>query len=178
VAADLAAAVLVGGASSRMGRDKASIRVGDATLAGRVAAALRAAGADPVVTVGGPGADVADEVPGAGPLAGVLAALRWSPAAVVVVAPCDLVSPDPAAFRALAAAVAVAGGPPAAVPDPDRPLPLALRAEALAELAASFDAGERSVRGAVARLRPAIVPLAAAAVADADRPEDLPPGAR
>lgn len=78
-----AGAVLCGGASRRMGRDKALIPVDGRTLAGRVADALDAAGASPVVAVGGDLAAlraegltaVPDAMPGAGPLAGIVTAL-------------------------------------------------------------------------------------------------------
>jgi molybdenum cofactor guanylyltransferase len=76
-------AVLCGGASRRMGRDKAFIPVGGRTLVRRVADALEAAGATPVVAVGGDLAAlraegltaVPDDAPGAGPLAGIVTAL-------------------------------------------------------------------------------------------------------
>ncbi|WP_434127450.1 molybdenum cofactor guanylyltransferase, partial [Enterococcus faecium] len=48
-----AGAVLTGGDSRRMGTDKALIEVDGGPLARRVANALRAAGADPVIAVGG-----------------------------------------------------------------------------------------------------------------------------
>lgn len=171
-----AGAVLTGGASARMGRDKAGIQIAGAPMADRVVAALRAAGAAEVTRIGGPTGDIADDHPGQGPLAGVLSALAWSPAPIVVVAPCDLLRPDASAFRRLAAA---ASGAVAAVPHPDRPLPIALRAEAARPLAAAFAAGERSLRRAVAALAVVVVvELADDAVADADEPGDLPPEAR
>lgn len=155
-----------------MGRDKATIEVDGSTMAARVAAALRAAGAAEVALVGGEAGDVPDEHPGEGPLGGVLTALGWSGGRTVVVAPCDLATPDPAAFAALAAAAP-------AVPALDRPLPLALPGSAAAVLADAFAAGERSLRRAVAALPGlAVVAVAPAAVADADLPADLPPGAR
>lgn len=168
---DWVGAVLTGGASSRMGRDKAAIEVGGVAMADRVAAALRAAGAAAVVTVGGAGSDVADDHPGEGPLGGVLTALRWAGDQVVVVAPCDLVAPDPSAFAALAAAAP-------AITGAAEPLPIAVDPAALGPLAAAFQAGERSLRRAVAGLGVAVVAVDAAAVADADVPSELPPGAR
>ena len=49
----LSCAILAGGRSSRMGRDKALVEVDGRALALRVADALRRAGADPVAAVGG-----------------------------------------------------------------------------------------------------------------------------
>lgn len=170
-----AGAVLTGGASVRMGRDKSAIEIGGAAMADRVVAALRGAGADDVVRIGGPSGDIADDHPGEGPLAGVLAALAWSTASIVVVAPCDLLAPDASAFARLAAS---AGDALAAVPALDRPLPIALRAEAAAPLAAAFAAGERSLRRAVAALPVVVVEVPDGALADADEPRDLPPDAR
>src|SRR5690606_17496311 len=99
-------AVLCGGASRRMGRDKAAIRIDGVPLPARVAAALEAGGCSEVVLVGGDeevlGESgrrwVADGWPGAGPVGGVLTAIAQAEApAGVVVAACDLVSLTPAA---------------------------------------------------------------------------------
>jgi molybdopterin-guanine dinucleotide biosynthesis protein A len=95
------AGVLVGGASRRMGTPKHELLVGGEPLLARIAAALAPAG--PVMLLGGagrlelPGAEPAaaeagrlPDAPGVvGPLAGVLAALRWDPAAWTI-ASCDL----------------------------------------------------------------------------------------
>jgi molybdenum cofactor guanylyltransferase len=110
------AGVLVGGASSRMGRPKQWLQVGGETLLARIAAAVAAAG--PLALLGGDvmrgpeGEGVAaprgptnaaslDLGPAAtavrvidapnvrGPLAGILAALRWDPVSWLV-ASCDL----------------------------------------------------------------------------------------
>jgi molybdopterin-guanine dinucleotide biosynthesis protein A len=86
----VAAAVLVGGASRRMGRDKATLAVGGAPLA---AAALAAAAlvADPVVLVapdGHPARRLGPRVvtdPGQGPLAALAAALAALEATHVLV---------------------------------------------------------------------------------------------
>jgi molybdopterin-guanine dinucleotide biosynthesis protein A len=145
-------------------------------LAQRVVAALRAAGAAPVLTVGA-GGEIPDHVAGAGPLAGVLAALDSSPADLLVVAPCDLLAPDAAAFEALVAALDAHPGALAAVPALDRPLPLALRRAARVGLLEAFERGERSLRGALGPLAPVVVDLPDGALADADAPEDLPPSA-
>jgi len=166
--------VLTGGASRRMGRTKADIEVDGVAMADRVGAALARAGALAVARIGD---DVPDLHPGAGPLGGVLTALRWSAEQVTVVAPCDLVEPDPASFRLLVDAL-LAGADLAAVPSRDVPLPLALRAGATTALAGRFAAGERSLRAALRELAVVTVDLPATALADADTPEELPPGAR
>jgi molybdopterin-guanine dinucleotide biosynthesis protein A len=78
---DISGVVLAGGASRRMGVDKATLRT-DAglTFVEHAASVLGAAGARPVAIATGT----------AGRLAGVLAALRWSPAPVVAVLAVDL----------------------------------------------------------------------------------------
>lgn len=89
-------AVLCGGRSERFGTDKALADAGGRPLASRVVAALREAGADPVLAIGGTAGPelgiptVADRDPGAGPLAGLATALRWARTGLVVVVPCDL----------------------------------------------------------------------------------------
>lgn len=171
-------AVLTGGASRRMGRDKATLEVDGVGMADRVAAALEAAGATAVARIGGAVGDVPDLHPGAGPLGGVLTALAWSEAPVVVVAPCDLLAPDPRSFAALVAALGAAPSVLAAVAARDRPLPVALRTAAAGPLADAFAAGERAVHRALRTVPLVVVDLAAAAVADADTPADLPPGGR
>jgi molybdopterin-guanine dinucleotide biosynthesis protein A len=168
---DWVGAVLTGGASSRMGRDKAAIEVDGVAMADRVVASLVAAGASSVVTVGGAGADLDDDHPGAGPLGAVLTSLRWAAGRVVVVAPCDLVAPDASAFAALAAAAPAVGGV-------GEPLPVAVGPGALEPLAAAFEAGERSLRRALEGLAVTVVDVGAGALADADVPSELPPGAR
>ena len=90
--APLRAGILAGGASRRMGQPKAALAWRGATLGEHVAAALAAAGAGPVTWLGGGGAAAPSlpDAPGvSGPLAGILAALRWAPATWVV-ASCDL----------------------------------------------------------------------------------------
>ncbi|MCU1455512.1 MAG: putative molybdenum cofactor biosynthesis protein [Acidimicrobiales bacterium] len=109
-----------------MGTDKALVEVDGVAMAARVAAALRAADADPVVAIGAvgtgletdrhPGAArtvagldvVEDRWPGEGPLGGLasaLAAPAFAGADVVVVAPCDQPWLDAGTVRALIAAL-------------------------------------------------------------------------
>ena len=181
-------AVLCGGASRRMGRDKAVIAVDGRSLAGRVADAIDAAGADAVVAVGGDAAAltaeglivVADDEPGAGPLAGILGGLAHHDTSdIVFVGACDLVAPSSAAIVATVRALADRPGADVAVPVVDgrrQWMHAAWRRRAAAPLAAAFAAGERAVHAAVAATGLTVVELdvAPANVADADAPTDLP----
>ncbi len=183
-----AGAVLCGGASRRMGRDKALLPVGGRALALRVADALRDAGAGAVTAVGGDLAalaalglpTVADRAPGEGPLGGILTALAEAAAGqpVVLVAACDLVAPDAAALSATVAALAADPAGDVAVPTVDgrrQWMHAAWRTGTAGPLAAAFAAGERAVHAAVAAgaLRVVDVAVDPAAVADADTPAEL-----
>lgn len=111
-------AVLIGGRSRRMGRDKALMRdaAGQTWLA-RILSTLRAAGASRCLAVGRAplspelrdelrrlDADLAlDRRPGLGPLAGLEAALSASPTPWCLVVACDMPAADPALLRGLAA---------------------------------------------------------------------------
>lgn len=89
-------AILCGGRSARFGSDKALAAIGEATMGERIVAAMRAAGADPVMAIGGTAGAVlsiptiADLRPGDGPLGGLATALLWAKSGIVVVVPCDL----------------------------------------------------------------------------------------
>lgn len=179
-------AVLCGGASRRMGRDKALLLLDGRPLAARVADELQAAGAGRVEAVGGD-ADALrraglshrpDRWPGEGPLGGIVTALEAPGGAdVVVVASCDLVAPDRRALRQVATALLEAGAD-AAVPvvaGRHQWLHTAWHRRVAGVLGDVFAAGERSVAGAVLGLRVVTVPeLRVEALRDADRPDDLP----
>lgn len=113
----MAGAVLVGGASSRMGVDKALVDVGGAPLGRRAADALRdALGAPPMLIGAGPehadaleGIPIDDLWPGEGPVGGVLTAMHTAfvtGARSVVVVACDLPAITPDAVAALVATAA------------------------------------------------------------------------
>jgi molybdopterin-guanine dinucleotide biosynthesis protein A len=98
-------AILAGGASTRMGRDKAFLEAGGETLLARLAGLGRGLGLG-LLVVGrdrpaGWTADdvrfVPDEQPGQGPLGGVAAALACAPAIVAVA--CDMPALDAPALR-------------------------------------------------------------------------------
>lgn len=154
---DIVGLVLAGGASRRMGRDKAGLRLVGQTLIARAVARLAAqvaavaiAGdpADPLLAAAGPPV-LADPLPGrAGPLAGILAGLEWAAArgaARMQVVPVDApFLPDDLVARLAAVtdgvAVAHAGGRPHPVVVQ---LPVALRGDLAAFLAGG---GSRAVQ--------------------------------
>lgn len=172
-----------------MGSDKATLEIDGVPMARRVADALRAAGAESVLAIGGDepalrsaGLDVRpDRHPGEGPLGAVAHALSSSATPVVAVLACDLLRPDPAAIRALVAhrdstdadvAVPVAGGRPQWAH--------AVWHRRVADVLDDvFAAGERSLVGATAGLHVSVFELDdPGSTSDADRPEDLPEGSR
>jgi molybdopterin-guanine dinucleotide biosynthesis protein A len=154
-------------------------------MAARVAAALRAAGADPVVAVGGDVAALAargltvwpDGHPGEGPLGAIATVLALALTPVVVVAACDLPWLDEASVAAVLAALAGAPGAAVAVARTDRTEPLlsAWRVAAAGPVvAAAFAAGERAVHAALDRLAVVEVAVAAGPLRNVNRPGDLP----
>lgn len=180
-----AGAVLTGGAGTRMGTDKALLAVAGRPMALRVAEALAAAGADPVVCVGGDGRALAahglevvpDAAPGEGPLAAVVTALAALTGRTVLVAACDLVAPDPDAMAATVRALHGSGAD-VAVPVIDGTpqwIHAAWAPSALEPLQAALAGGERAIHRAARRLSVCTVDgLDPAALADADHPGDLP----
>jgi molybdopterin-guanine dinucleotide biosynthesis protein A len=182
---DLAGAVLTGGASTRMGRDKALLAVDGVPLALRVARVLAVAGAAPVVAVGGDLAGlraagltaVADPRQGAGPLAGIATALGALDADIVVVLACDLPAASPAAVRAVVQALRDAPEAHVAVPvlgGRPEPLHAAWRRSALPAVEAALAAGTGAVRAVLDALGAVPVEgLDPAWFANANRPADL-----
>jgi molybdopterin-guanine dinucleotide biosynthesis protein A len=178
-------AVLTGGRSTRMGSDKALLPIDGVAMAVRVARVLRAAGAAEVRCIGGDkgaltalGLDVvADEHPGEGPLGALITALSALAHPIVVLAPCDLVAPDPAVASALLAALFDAPAADAAIPvvgGVRQPLDGAYRRACLPALLRVFAGGERSVKRALEVLAIIeVTTLVGAGLADADTPEDL-----
>jgi phage shock protein E len=164
--AEFAVAILTGGRSVRMGREKALLRIGGVPLVRRVADAAVEAGAERVVAVGGVAAPfealgievVADPHEGSGPLGGIvtaLAALADHP--TVVVLSCDLAAPSARAIRTVADAL---GRADVAVPRARghlEPLHAAWRTGAAPAVAGLFASGERSVREAIGRLESVVV---------------------
>jgi len=197
--------ILTGGASERMGRDKAFVDVmlpaaatGDhlpapGPLVLVSAAALRGAGAHEVVCVGGDRDGLQalglqwqpDDHPGEGPLGGVITALRAATLPTIVVLTCDLPRIDAASVRGLVGALDRAPGARAAMPTLDGRLQIltaAYRRSTLPVLEARFAGGERSVRRALEGVEIAIVDhLDPEVLVDVDSPGDLDkyaPGSR
>jgi molybdopterin-guanine dinucleotide biosynthesis protein A len=88
----IGAILLTGGASRRMGFDKARLRIGDETLAARAARVLTAV-CDPVVEVGPGVTDLPlthEEPLGAGPLAALVAGARAVGTLPLILLACDM----------------------------------------------------------------------------------------
>lgn len=171
-------AVLCGGASSRMGVDKATIEVAGVAMARHVADALVAAGCSRVVAIGGDRAllndlgleYVEDEFPGEGPLGGIVSALAiGSPAAVVA---CDLPRLRAATMTELVASL---GDHDAAVAFTDRAEPLCAvwSGRAAEVLRGRFESGERAVHRAIDGLDIAWVTAPATDLHNINTPGDL-----
>jgi molybdenum cofactor guanylyltransferase len=127
--AAFAGVVLAGGASSRMGRDKAALLLDGVSLLQRATTLLRRAGADPVLVAGrdGDAGFVPDRIPRRGPLGGLDAVLAgWPQLAgrMLLLIPVDMPRLDVGALIALVEAGAADG---AGAAYRGSPLPLALR---------------------------------------------------
>ena len=146
--------MLAGGASTRMGRDKALMLHRGKTLVERARAALMGGGATPVVVVGGDrrrlehlGLEyVPDRHPGAGPLAGIITALDHAEADVVVILACDHIDPSAAAVRAVIAALGTSDVTVPVSDDHQQWLHAAWRPAVLPTLEAAYERGCRAPR--------------------------------
>jgi molybdopterin-guanine dinucleotide biosynthesis protein A len=185
----VAGAVLAGGFSRRMGRDKALLPLDGRPLLITALEALRAAGCQPlrvgVRELPSPYDDlidaqraeaVADLRPGQGPLAGLEALLAECPAEWLLVVACDMPRLDPALLRTLVERRDA--GLQAVVPRAAgraQPLHALYHRDALAPIRAALDAGQRSATRLVERLRVAWVDMEdAASFTNVNEPGDLP----
>lgn len=162
----LTGVLLLGGASSRFGGQKALARIGDETLAARAWRVLGAA-CDERIAVGKredglelPFPLVDDGTEARAPVFGVIAGLRAAASDVCVFLPVDCVAMRPQALRALGEAVAVAQ---------TGPLPGAYRRSALKLLEERVARGELSLKG----VNPAVLRIDEAMLADVDTPDEL-----
>lgn len=176
--------VLTGGASRRMGTDKAFVSFRGRPLAVVARDALLRAGATEVVAVGGDLdrlaalrlRPIADDHPGEGPLGGMLTGLGAVSTPVAVVLSCDLVAVDAAAVRRLLRALADTGADVVAPVGAGGPqlLVSAWRVQARSALEAAFAAGERAPRRAIAALRVhELRGLPPTSLVDVDSPAEL-----
>lgn len=181
-------AVLCGGASTRMGTDKALILFEGVSFAERAGTVLANAGAVPVVCVGG---DVArlgllgltvipDAEPGQGPLGAVLTALAHAQSISVdgaVVVACDMPRLTAAVITGLIAKMQAGPAPDIVWATTDagvEPLLAVYSLSCVNALRAAFDRGERALHRAVAGLTIEAVALEDQAVAqNVNRPADL-----
>lgn len=163
---DVQGFILVGGASSRMGEDKARLVFGEQTSVELIAAALQSV-TQLITTVGWP-----HQKPGAlpnipdlrekwGPLAGIEAALRHAKSTHCLVVACDFPFVNGKLFERL---LGLIDHSDAIVPlqDDDRPQPLCAvyRVEScLREAEAAIAAGEHSPRALLDRVRTRYLPF-------------------
>jgi molybdopterin-guanine dinucleotide biosynthesis protein A len=161
---DLTGILLVGGASSRFGSQKAFARFGGETLAERAWRLLGEVCAERIAVgrlAGLPFPALADE--GTGPVAAIAAGLRGAEHDVAVVIPVDMPLLTPAALQLLAescrdAAVAQVG-----------PLPCAVARRVLP----AFERGERRLGAVLDGLDTAGVALEPTVLANVNEPADL-----
>lgn len=174
--------VLTGGASTRMGVDKATLLIGDVPMAVQVADVLFEAGCRPVECQGGDvsalaefGLDaVPDRSPGRGPVAAIRDALERHDGCDVVVAACDLIDVDTATVREIVAACTDGDADVAvAATGSGRHLVSCWRAGRSRSLDELVDAGVTSYRSALAALRTVDVEVDPRVVRNVNTPIDL-----
>ena len=182
-------AILTGGRSTRMGRDKAFVPIEGVYMVVRVATALGDGGVDPIIAIGGDRlriaangiASVADDWPGEGPLGGIITAMTFCSTPWVFVVACDLAMLSAPTIRRLCAAAAHSSDDgdlvDVVVAQTDRLQPLCAvwrrTEEVIATLAEAFEAGERSVQGGLARLRVMGLAVEASELSNFNAPQDL-----
>lgn len=153
--AEIEGFILTGGASSRMGADKAHLRLGGVTLVARAAEALRAACGKVSVVSSKPDAGsfglpvVADVYEGRGALGGLHAALAAAETEWVAVLSCDLPFAGAALLRRLASLRAPDLDAVAPLQEDGRPQPLC----AFYARAACLPPAEEFIRGGELRPR-------------------------
>jgi molybdopterin-guanine dinucleotide biosynthesis protein A len=169
----LAGLVLCGGASRRMGTEKALMLVDGQPLVSRVAQRIGAACSPVLLAPGWPGrlgtlafVEIGDAAPGAGPLGGIVAGLASAPHHLIAVVAVDMPFASAALLTLLAS---LSDGVDAVVPVTDmghQPLHAVYARSALPSLRAALQDGRLGVRSAVAGLRVREVHLAEWRAAD------------
>jgi molybdopterin-guanine dinucleotide biosynthesis protein A len=180
----VAGAVLCGGRSTRMGVDKSLLVHEGEPFVVRVAGALRAAGCQPVVAVGGRAGHLLTTVddlwPGEGALGGVVtalehfAALQDEPVDAVAIVATDLAALRPDVIVSLIAALEAGDHDVAAAfTGQVEPLCAVWRTVLATYLHAAHHAGLRAVHGAFRQLDVVEVPVDQRAVFNVNSPADL-----
>lgn len=160
--------MLVGGRSSRMGRDKARLPFRGSSL-GEFVARTVAEAAGSVVLVGDPAEYsefpfpvIADRHPGAGPLGGILTALHHTSADWNLVVACDMPGVSAKGLGRILESAGQSGADalvptgPSGIPEP---LCAVYHRRSLGGLEAAFGAGERKVTVALSRVRTTMLPF-------------------
>ena len=156
-----AIAILAGGASRRMGSDKAELVLGTRTFLARTVAAARAANLDVFVVGRASHSDagrvdrwIADESPGAGPMAALASALRAACRDLLVVA-CDMPLVEAAALAWLTQATSASSADAVVVVSGKRIQPLFghYSMTCLPVIDALREKGEQSMRALIEAVR-------------------------
>jgi molybdopterin-guanine dinucleotide biosynthesis protein A len=174
-------AILIGGDSSRMGTDKATLEVDGVAMAERVSKAAHDAGAAEVLVIGGThkrangisGVWKKDLYSGEGPLGGVITALKSAAHDSVVVLSCDMPFITSAVIASLVPPLTEAQ---ATVGRTDRLNWLCAawsKSECLPSLQSVWKRNERAIHRAAVLLDVVEVPVPAVAVRNINTPEDL-----
>ena len=179
---DLTIAILAGGASTRMGSDKAGVVVDSVPMLSRVAAACATLGLRRIIVGRAPGATweselevVADTWPGAGPLGGLHTALSAAGTDVLLLG-CDMPWVSTEALRWLIAERTVHSGGVVAERERIEPLFAVYPASSCTEIKGRLERGERSLMGLIRLLGLPTVRAPDAlwrSLDDADEPRDL-----
>jgi len=179
------AVILVGGSSSRMGFDKATMSIAGVPNATRLGRLLIASGVGSVELVGGDGGRFAsddefphrpDLSPGRGPLEGIRTGLLASPAEWTLFVAVDLVSLNVEAVTRMAASLSRHPFDDVIhAESSDGPQPLFgwWRRSVAQTIERQLSIDRRSVRDTVSMLRVATVEFAPEILRNANRPEDL-----
>lgn len=174
-------AILIGGDSSRMGTDKATLPVDGVAMAQRVSSAAKEAGASEILLIGGPqkratgidGVWKKDSFPGEGPLGGVITALKSASHDMVVVLSCDMPFITSSVIASLVPPLHDAQ---ATVGRTDRLNWMCAawsKSECLTTLQSVWKRNERAIHRAAVLLDVVEVPVPAVAVRNVNTPEEL-----
>lgn len=192
-AGGIAGVVLTGGASRRMGRDKATLEVDGIAMARRVANALSAVSCTPILAVGGDSDRLrslalpvlADRWPGEGPLGAIITALEHlcgpgfeKKLDGVVIAACDLPWLGVVTLSELVQTSLQHPESDVVVASTDRlePLCAVWHRSALPIISMCFDAGERAVHAVLSQLVVLTCAVDPRSLVNVNGPDDLSRG--